>query len=148
MFEFYLRQAVEIAQAGELELVFLRHQGRAIAFEYGWVIDGIYFSPKVGYDETYARLSPGQLLRYLHLEQSFSRRDSRAIDFLGPLSEATAKWSTNSYSVGSVVASSGTLPSRFLLWTYRRAVDVRAWLQTSGFAGHHAPSVPLSAVAR
>ena len=66
----------------------------AIAFEYGWSERGVYYTPKVGFDDDYSRFSPGQLLRYFVLEDAFLRADRRAIDYLGPISEATAKWTT------------------------------------------------------
>jgi CelD/BcsL family acetyltransferase involved in cellulose biosynthesis len=113
--EFYLRQATQIARYGQLELVFLRHQDRAIAFEYGWKSKGIYFTPKVGFDDTFSCLSPGQLLRYLLIEQAFVRPDRRSIDFLGPLCAATAKWSTNSYPVGRLVFETGGAGGRMML---------------------------------
>ncbi len=116
MWEFYVRQATQIARYGDLELVFLRHRGKAIAFEYGWQSKGIYFTPKVGYDAAYSNLSPGQLLRYLLLEQSFAHSDHRAIDFLGPLSDATAKWSTNAYGIGRLAVSTGGAAGRALIW--------------------------------
>ncbi len=63
MFEFYLEQARRAASWGQLRLVFLELDGVPIAFEYGWLAKGVYFSPKVAYDEQYAAISPGQLLR-------------------------------------------------------------------------------------
>jgi CelD/BcsL family acetyltransferase involved in cellulose biosynthesis len=116
--DFYLRQAAELAVAGELDLSFLRHKGRAIAFEYGWNSRGKYYTPKVGYDDTFAKFSPGQLLRYFVLQQAFHRRDRRTVDFLGPLSEATAKWSTSTYCISKLAIATGTR-GRGLLWAYR-----------------------------
>ncbi len=77
MWQFYLRQATELARCGELELAFLRYEGRAIAFEYGWSSRGVYYTPKVGFDSEYSRFSPGQLLRYLLLKETFARRTDR-----------------------------------------------------------------------
>ena len=99
--------------------MFLRHQDRAIAFEYGWKSKGIYFTPKVGYDDNYSCLSPGQLLRYLLLEQAFTRPDRRSIDFLGPLCKATAMWSTSSYPVGRLAIETGGAGGKMLLWGLR-----------------------------
>ena len=119
MWQFYLRQAKQMARYGALELVFLRHQDRAIAFEYGWKSKGIYFTPKVGYDDNYSNISPGQLLRYLLLEQAFTRPDRRSIDFLGPMCKATAMWSTSSYPVGRLAIETGGARGKMLLWGLR-----------------------------
>jgi CelD/BcsL family acetyltransferase involved in cellulose biosynthesis len=119
MWQFYLRQAAELARSGELELVFLRHAGRAIAFEYGWSLHGMYYTPKVGFDSEYSRFSPGQLLRYLLLKGAFSRPDRVAVDFLGPLSEATAKWTTRTYPISRLVVATGKV-GRLQLWSYQK----------------------------
>ncbi len=77
--KFYQEQAENLAKESQLELAFLRHQGVDIAFEYAWFSKGVYCTPKVGYDEQYSHLSPGQLIRYLTLERFFkdpSRKSS------------------------------------------------------------------------
>jgi CelD/BcsL family acetyltransferase involved in cellulose biosynthesis len=119
MWQFYLRQAAELARCGELELAFLRHAGRAIAFEYGWSLRGMYYTPKVGFDSEYSRFSPGQLLRYLLLKDAFSRPDRVAVDFLGPLAEATAKWTTRTYPISRLVVATGKV-GRMQLWSYQK----------------------------
>ena len=94
MFDFYLEQARRAALGGQLRLVFLELDGVPIAFEYGWLSKGIYFSPKVAYDEAYAQLSPGELLRAELVERFHADRSCESIDYLGP-SSATADWSTS-----------------------------------------------------
>ena len=64
LFKFVLEKAREFAARGELSLVFLRHDGRRIAFQYAYRARGTYFLPKIGYDERYARYSPGHALTY------------------------------------------------------------------------------------
>src|SRR6185436_2641362 len=88
IFAFYLRVARELAARGQLQLVFLECGGRPIAFEYGWNAKGVYHSLKVGYDESAANLSPGQLLRLLFLERLHVRHEHRFVDYLGPLTPA------------------------------------------------------------
>ena len=90
IFRFICAQARHLAERGELQLTFLEHRGRAIAFEYGWNVGGVYGSAKVGYDEQFAELTPGQLLRYLLLERMFADPEQHRFDFLGPLTPATA----------------------------------------------------------
>lgn len=103
VFDFYLRQARELAARGELKLVYLEHLGQPIAFEYSWVAAGNYISQKVGYDEAFAECSPGQLLRARLYERFCETRECTLIDYRGLLSDATARWATTSYSVGRVL---------------------------------------------
>ncbi len=103
MFDFYLEQARRAALWGQLRLVFLELDGVPIAFEYGWLSKGVYFSPKVAYDEAYAQLSPGQLLRAELVERFHADRSCESIDYLGPSSRATADWSTEHYPVARVL---------------------------------------------
>ncbi|MHB9045916.1 MAG: GNAT family N-acetyltransferase [Pirellulales bacterium] len=119
MFEFYCRQARQLAAWGNLHLVFLEHQGRPIAFEYGWSAKGIYYSPKVGYDEAFAELVPGQLLRLHLLERFFAEPERTLVDFFGPQVEATARWATRSYGIGRLVIAPGRMPGRAFLRAYR-----------------------------
>lgn len=119
MFDWYHQQAEQLASCGNLSLVYLRHQGRAIAFEYGYRAKGVYFSAKVGYDPAYARYAPGQLLRLLLFERFYARREIEVVDFWGPLSEATAKWATRTYPVGKLVIAPRRLIGRASLAAYR-----------------------------
>lgn len=119
LLEYYLRQARELAAAGRLQLSFLMYRGQPIAFEYGWNSRGVYFSPKVGYDEAFAHLTPGQLLRYGLLEKFSADPQQTTFDFCGPLCDATRKWITGSYSVGRLVVSTGRLAGNLFLQAYR-----------------------------
>jgi len=103
MFDFYCRQARELAASGQLCLTFLMHREEPIAFEYGWNSHGVYYTPKVGYDERFSAFTPGQLLRYLLLEQMFAEGTHSKIDYFGPLSDATAKWSTETYRISRLL---------------------------------------------
>ncbi len=119
MLDYYLRQARELAAAGQLQLSFLKFRGQVIAFEYGWNSKGIYSSPKVGYDEAFAHLTPGQLLRSRLLERFSTDPRQTTFDFCGPLCDATRKWITGSYLVGRLVASTGRLAGQLYLRAYR-----------------------------
>jgi CelD/BcsL family acetyltransferase involved in cellulose biosynthesis len=103
MLDFYRQQAHALADAGSLRVVALALGGEWIAAEYGWLAKGVYVPLKVGYDEAYARLTPGQLLRWRLLEQFHQQEDVRAIDFIGPLADATARWSNQVYSCGKLL---------------------------------------------
>jgi CelD/BcsL family acetyltransferase involved in cellulose biosynthesis len=103
--QFYLRQAQLLAASGQLSLTFLQHEGRSIAFEYGWRSKGVYFSPKVGYDEAFSHFSPGQLLRSRLLAEFHHERNMERVDFLGPSSAATAKWATGQYAIDRIAVA-------------------------------------------
>jgi len=106
--DYFIRQAQQAAEWGQLQLVFLSHQGRDIAFEYGWLSKGTFHTPKVGYDEAFSQLSPGQLLRYLSYQQYVTAGDIERIDFYGPLASATQKWMTKTYPVGRLAITCGS----------------------------------------
>jgi hypothetical protein len=135
--KFYQEQAENLAKEGHLELAFLRHQGVDIAFEYAWFSKGVYCTPKVGYDEQYSHLSPGQLIRYLTLERFFNDPARREFDFVGPLAEATAKWTNETYNISSLIVSTGRLGSNFSLRMAERVgpklkqlvQSMKAWLK-------------------
>jgi CelD/BcsL family acetyltransferase involved in cellulose biosynthesis len=110
MFDFFFKQAVQLAEWRQLQLTFLKHAGRPIAFEYGYCAKGTYFSHKVGYDPAYADYSPGQLLRALLLERFHEEGGVSVFDFCGSLTPATAKWSTRSYAISNWLIA----PRRFL----------------------------------
>lgn len=134
---FYQEQAENLAKEGQLELAFLRHKGIDIAFEYAWFSKGVYCTPKVGYDEQYSHLSPGQLIRYLTLERFFKDPSRKEFDFVGPLAEATAKWTNETYNISSLAVSTGRLGSNLLLTLVEKygpkliqlARHGRAWLR-------------------
>jgi CelD/BcsL family acetyltransferase involved in cellulose biosynthesis len=112
--EFYLRQARHLAGAGELQIVFLEHNGQPIAFEYGWRGKGIYFSLKIAYDETYASRKPGRVLRALLLQRLFTDRQIRGVDFLGPSSLATHDYATTDYPLARMVVGVSRLGTGLL----------------------------------
>jgi CelD/BcsL family acetyltransferase involved in cellulose biosynthesis len=126
MFELGCRQALELLKRNQLALTFLEHQGQSIAFEYGFLGKGTYFSPKVAYDESVGELSPGQLLRLELLKRFSERRDAEVVDFWGPLSDATSKWTTSTYAMGRVLIAPKRIGGRLLLNLYKHA---RPWVR-------------------
>jgi CelD/BcsL family acetyltransferase involved in cellulose biosynthesis len=109
---FYLRQARQLAACGELRVAILHFDRRPIAFEYGWEAKGVRAVLKVGFDEASGRFSPGQLLRYLLLEELFGDPTLRMLDYMGPSTDATAHWATDAYARGRVVCSFSSLAGR------------------------------------
>ena len=101
----FISQARQLAEWGQLRLVELEHKGQPMAFEYGWASKGVYFSPKVAYDEAFGRFSPGQLLRAALLERFHAEPGWQQVDYLGPTSRATAEWSTRGYTISRVIVA-------------------------------------------
>jgi CelD/BcsL family acetyltransferase involved in cellulose biosynthesis len=118
MFEFLCRQAHQFAAWRQLELIFLEHRGKAIAFQYGCTAKGVYFTYKIGYDPEFAEFAPGQLIRWLLFERFQSEPARRVVDFIGPLTQATAKWATRTYAIGRLVIAPPRLLSRAMLRGY------------------------------
>jgi CelD/BcsL family acetyltransferase involved in cellulose biosynthesis len=116
---FFLHQALELAQCGQLAIALLRHGERIVAFEYGWQSNGVRGVLKIGYDESLARLSPGQLLRVRLLEQLFAENEVRWVDFVGPTTRATGQWATHSYEVGRTLAAIRSRNARMAVAAYR-----------------------------
>ncbi len=105
---FYEEQARLLSDCGELALATLRQAGRLIAFEYGWQARGVRGILKIGYDESQARISPGQILRARLLESLFSEAEVNWVDYVGPMNQATSVWATHTYHVGRVATSVGS----------------------------------------
>ena len=133
--QFYRRQARELAAAGELAISVLRHRETPIAFEYGWTCQGVRAVLKIGYDESFAGLSPGQLLRCYLLEQLFSESSSWWIDYVGPASPATAAWATDAYDVGRLVLAAGGIVSRAAVAGYHYGGPLIRRLRTRAGGG-------------
>ncbi|MGD9646671.1 MAG: GNAT family N-acetyltransferase [Pirellulales bacterium] len=105
--EFYCRLLGALAADGYARLSFLEVSGQPAAFECGFAAKGVYFCPKVGYDEAFAALSPGQLLRAMLFERFSTDGGYRLVDFSGPLVDATSKWATRDQYVGRLLAGRG-----------------------------------------
>jgi CelD/BcsL family acetyltransferase involved in cellulose biosynthesis len=114
--EFYLQQAEYLARWSQLEFIILEHNGRAIAFEYGWHAKQVYHSFKVAYDEQYRRHSPGQLLLWMLLKEPDQNMLPRAIDFLGPLDDAVRRWHPDCYRVGRILVPHRGLVGKTIAW--------------------------------
>ncbi len=76
-----------------LEITFLRLDGTAIAFHYNIVFHGILYALKIGFDESYADLSPGKVLLGAEIERTFTE-GHRRFDFGGDPEDYKLKWAT------------------------------------------------------
>ncbi len=118
MLEFFRREAAHLAEWGQLELVFLEHRGQPIAFDYGFNSKGVHFTPKVGYDETYAKFGPGQQLMMRLLQRLHDDPQRRLIDFLGDPDPWKVSWATSTYPMGRIVTNTGRPLSQGLFHIY------------------------------
>jgi len=119
LFDFYVKQGELLAQRGEVELSYLMHYDRAIAFEYGYHGPRTYFSPKIGYDPAYGDLSPGHLLTYWQHRDFYARGRLPKVDHCGPLTPAIARWTTSSYREGHYMLALRPLASIASLALFR-----------------------------
>lgn len=120
MFQFFLRQARQLARWEQVQLSFLELDRRPIAFAYGIAAKGVYHSCKRGYDARYAAYSPGQLLGYRMLEAFHADPECRAVDCLGPITDAHRKWKPSPYTLGRIVVAPGRMLGRMALCAYKR----------------------------
>lgn len=119
MLDFYVRQSQQLADWGHLRISRLRHNGRTIAFQYGWAAKGVYHAYKTGYDPAFARFSPGQVLFYLLIKHFHADPDVWTINGMGPVDAATSKWGPQTFPVGRLVVASQLPTSRLLFGAYR-----------------------------
>lgn len=83
--------AQRAAERGSLRLAFLRIGGRAVAMQIAMVQAGGFWLLKVGYDEEYARCSPGVLLLRASIAQA-ARDGLTSYEFLGSSEPWIAVW--------------------------------------------------------
>jgi hypothetical protein len=86
---FYMSIVQELQKRGMLRMYSLHVGAKTIAMQLGLAMNGVYYSPKVAYDETFAYYSPGQLLNK-HVIIDLSNEGFSKYDFLGP----RAVWKT------------------------------------------------------
>jgi CelD/BcsL family acetyltransferase involved in cellulose biosynthesis len=89
---FYTDLAMTAAARKYLSLFFLKLNGRSIAFHYGFTYAGVYYMPKLGYDEEFKGCSPGLVLLDEIIKDCIAR-GVRVYDFLGPALEWKTQWS-------------------------------------------------------
>ncbi len=116
--QFFERQARQLAEWRQVRFAFLMRKGQPIAFEYAPCAKGVYHAVKVGYDEAWRELAPGQLLRLRAYRELFAVRTMQCIDFSGPLTQATARWSTHVEPRGCLLLAAN-LAGRSALAVYR-----------------------------
>jgi CelD/BcsL family acetyltransferase involved in cellulose biosynthesis len=89
--QFYGEVARWAAERGILRLLFLRIDDKAIAFQFTLEENGVQYLLKSGYDDAFARYSPGKLIKYEALARAFAI-GLRAYDFCGEESVSKQEW--------------------------------------------------------
>jgi CelD/BcsL family acetyltransferase involved in cellulose biosynthesis len=89
---FYTRLA-ELAAANKwLSLFRITLDGQTAALHYGLTYNGVYFLPKLAFDEQFSDYSPGLVLMHEVILECI-RRQLKAIDFLGTDDDWKTRWS-------------------------------------------------------
>lgn len=88
---FYRRYAAAACEKGILRLAFLRIGGQAAAMQLGVEWGGGLWLLKIGYDNQFARCSPGNLLVCETLRYA-ARRGLKSLHFLGAIEHWTRQW--------------------------------------------------------
>jgi CelD/BcsL family acetyltransferase involved in cellulose biosynthesis len=88
---FYRAWVVAAAREGVLRVCFLRIDGKAAAMQLAAESGGRFWLLKIGYDEQFARASPGQLLMLDTLRDA-AGRGLRSYEFLGTVAPWTEVW--------------------------------------------------------
>jgi CelD/BcsL family acetyltransferase involved in cellulose biosynthesis len=127
---FYLRQAQQLACWGHLRLAFLELDSRPIAFAYGIAAKGVFHLAKIGYDEQYAKYSPGNLLLERLYERLWSDHRLRAVDALGEITDDQWRWRPTCYPVGRLVVARQGVLARAAVFAHQHAwPHLRPWWQ-------------------
>lgn len=88
---FYRRYAIAAAEQGHLRLCFMRLDGRAVAMQFALEYNQRFWLLKIGYDEKYARCSPGTLLM-LYSVRYAATRGLQSYELLGSAEPWTSQW--------------------------------------------------------
>ena len=93
---FYTEVARWAAASGRLRLIFLRVDGRPVAFHLALEDGRTYFPLKGGFDPAFRAQSPGRLLIHATLERAFAI-GLRRYEFLGGGDAYKLRWATEAY---------------------------------------------------
>jgi CelD/BcsL family acetyltransferase involved in cellulose biosynthesis len=108
---YYTEVAHLAARSDNLRLFFLRLDGRPLAFSMAFEANGVLYAVKAGYDESYKKYAPGQLLRYQAIDWAVEHGVQRYV--LGAGGEPhKADWSSTNEHLVRLVAFAPTLAGR------------------------------------
>ena len=118
---FYRRVASWAAERSFLRLALLRVGDQAIAFDFALEDPHVHALLKTGYDESFAKYGPGQILRWEMLRGAFARR-VRRYDFLGTDAAWKQAWTRETDDLLRLQAFAPTPTGRaaWAAWRYGR----------------------------
>jgi len=111
--QFYDLISRAAAEQGYLRFHSLELNNEPISMQFGLLMNGHYYAPKVAYDERYAMYSPGQLLVKLVIEE-LSKRGSHTYDFMGPRAPWKSVWTADTREHYNLYIFRPTLEGRAL----------------------------------
>jgi CelD/BcsL family acetyltransferase involved in cellulose biosynthesis len=117
--DFVVAQARQLAKWKHVEFALLWCDDQLVAFEYAWRAKGVYHAFKVAYDERFAQYSPGQLLTGMMLEHQVASAEYLGVDCMGPVNDATRRWSPELRRTGRMVFAP-RIVGRAFLYAYRQ----------------------------
>ena len=146
---FYTEVAHWAEASGRLRLIFLRVDGRPIAFHLALEDDRTYFPLKGGFDPAFRAQSPGRLLIHATLERAFAV-GLRRYEFLGTSDAYKLRWATEAYDrvlfqafAPSPVGRAGWFTFAYGRPLAKRAVDELRRRRAALTPDPQAPSVTL-----
>ncbi len=98
---FYRSYALRAMQGGILRLCFMRVDDKAAAMQFAVECDERFWLLKVGYDETYRHVSPGNLLMRETIRYA-AERGLKGYEFLGKEAEWTKLWADGARPIATV----------------------------------------------
>lgn len=123
--DFYHGLMEIFSKKGKVEISFLEHKGIPVSFSMGIIYGDMYYPFKMGYDEEYAKMSPGNILTYSVLQKLFNNGVMR-MEWLRGMFPQKRIWLTGIDSRAHVVIFKRSLPSRILKFSETR---VRQWIK-------------------
>jgi CelD/BcsL family acetyltransferase involved in cellulose biosynthesis len=130
MYDFYLRLVQHLVQTQGAQLHFLQHANTDAAFQLVLAGKGTLFPAKIAYDPALSKFSPWQILMHRWLESLHAQHAQEGtpslVDFYGPLMDASAKWSTRTYPLGKVMATTAARGSATLFKAIQSAKRLKA----------------------
>jgi CelD/BcsL family acetyltransferase involved in cellulose biosynthesis len=122
---FYSLVVEELSRRDMTRIYSLRVGERTIAMQLGIAMNGVYYTPKVAYDESFAWYSPGQLLNRYVIED-LCRNNFHTYDFLGPMAFWKAVWTSQTRSHHNCYIFKPSLKGRILyMLTMQAAAALR-----------------------
>lgn len=134
---FYVALSRWAAASGWLRLVFLRLDGRAIAFQLDLEMPPAYYSLKIGYDPDYERFSPGKLLAYSIVGRAVAAGAS-TYELLGTDEPWKYRFTTEGREHATLHAFSPSLSGRLAATAFLRVrpmvrrLPLAAWVAAAG----------------